>query len=281
MKRRDEGVPPVALVTGASRGIGLAISASLASRGWRLVTVSRDGVRLRDAMALLAQHRPDSVLSSHAVDLAELSQVRALAAELLDAGVPLRCLVHNAGVICMHRELTSDALERTWATNVVAPHLLTRLLQPLLPENDLGRVIFMSSLVRRWGSLLLEDPGFETGYTADKAYNQSKLALVLLAQAWAARQLGWFSLCMEPGMTATDFGDQYTGLRACARALFRPFMATPEQAADTAVWLATSEASRLHNGGHYRRRQLVLEAARDTASDLANELIDRLNQDAG
>jgi len=161
--------------------------------------------------------------------------------------------------VCMRRELTSDGLERTWATNVVAPHLLTRLLLPALPDDPAGRVVFMSSLVRRWGTLQLADPGLADAYTPDRAYNQSKLAVMLLAQAWADRRPGWLSLSMEPGMTATDFGSDFRGLRALMRTLWRPFMATPEQAADTAVWLATAAPASLVPGGHYRkRRRMVL-----------------------
>lgn len=271
---------PVALVTGASRGIGLAISRRLAAQGWQLVAVARDSSRLDNACAELERRHPGCVQQLAALDLAEQAQVRVFASRLLAAGRPLRAIVHNAGVMCMQRELTRDGLERTWATNVVAPHLLTRLLQPLLPVGPAGRVVFMSSLVRRWGALALDDPGLALGYTPDKAYNQSKLALLLLARAWAGRQPGWLSLSMEPGMTDTDFGSGYTGFRAWIRRLYRPFMATPAQAADTAVWLATVESRLLEAGGHYRRRRRVPLPGRAGQDNLPARLIERLDHDA-
>ena len=270
---------PVALITGASRGIGLAIAKGLASRGWQLVLASRDAQRLQQACEVLDRMASGCLRSRHALDLAEPDQVKSLSCALLEAQTPLRAIVHNAGVMCMERQLTTHGLERTWATNVVAPHLLTQLLQPLLPASDGGRVIFMSSLVRRWGSLNLDDPGLSTGYTADRAYSQSKLAVVLLAQAWAAREPGWLSLSMEPGMTDTDFGSEYRGFRGLMRTLYRPFMATPEQAADTAVWLASAPACSMVPGGHYRRRTRVLPDRGAADARLLHALVKRLELD--
>lgn len=270
---------PVALVTGASRGIGLAIAKGLAFRRWQLVLASRDEHRLQQACDELDRMAPGCVRSRHALDLAEADQVRSLSSSLLQAQTPLRAIVHNAGVMCMQRQLTTHGIERTWATNVVAPHLLTQLLQPLLPASDAGRVIFMSSLVWRWGSLHLEDPGLASAYTADKAYNQSKLAVLLLARAWAQSRPGWLSLSMEPGMTDTAFGSEYRGFRGLMRTLYRPFMATPEQAADTALWLAAAPAADLVSGGHYRRRRRVVPDPAAASPDLPRALVTRLELD--
>lgn len=250
----DSSPSPTAVVTGASRGIGLAVCDGLVRAGWRVVIVARDAHRLATARAQLEAAVPGSVCSQWAVDLGCRAEAERLAAGLLEAGEPIDALVHNAGVICLQRELTADGVERIWATNVVAPFVLTHRLLPLLAPVPATRVIFMSSLVHRWGRLHPADPGLASSYTADGAYNQSKLALRLLARAWAKRRPGWLSLSMEPGMTATDFGASYTGWRALARRLYRPFMATPEQAADTAIWLATADAAVLCNGAHYRGR---------------------------
>lgn len=268
------------MVTGASRGIGLAICQQLAASGWRLVLVARDETRLHSAQTLLDASVPGCVVDCRAVDLGQRAEVERLAAGLLRAGREITALVHNAGVIRMRRELTVDGVERTWATNVVAPFVLTRRLQPVLPPHPGTRVIFMSSLVQRWGRIHWQDPGLAQGYSADAAYNQSKLALRLLARAWAVRQPGWLALSMEPGMTATDFGSDYTGFRAWMRRLYRPFMATPAQAADTACWLATADAAGLVAGGHYRRRARVPMPSDGADDALAGHLFDLLDRDA-
>lgn len=260
-----------AVVTGASRGIGFAVCDGLVRAGWRVVVVARDPGRLAAARQRLDATVPGSVCNEWAVDLGCRAGVEQLASGLLRAGEPVDALVHNAGVICLQRALTTDGVERTWATNVVAPFVLTHRLLPLLPPVPATRVIFMSSLVHRWGRLHPDDPGLARGYTADEAYNQSKLALRLLAQAWAERRPGWLSLSMEPGMTATDFGADYTGWRALARSLYRPFMVSPERAADTAIWLAVADGAELRNGAHYKRRR-VLNAGGDFGESAHAEL---------
>lgn len=270
---------PVALVTGASRGIGFAICSLLAGKGWLLIPVAHDRARLQQACSRLEQMHSGCVAFSHAVDLAEQPMVHELADRVIQANIPLRALVHNAGVIQMKRELTSNGMEKTWATNVVAPHVLTQRLSLLLPANPTGRVIFMSSMVERWGSLNLTDTSLSDCYTPDSAYNQSKLALRLLAMAWAERQPGWFSLSMEPGMTDTDFGSNYTGLRAWMRRIYRPFMETPIQAADTAVWLLTTDGQHLIAGGHFRKRCPVQMQSSAKDINLARQLIAKLDID--
>lgn len=244
----------VAVVTGASRGIGLAICTALAQRGAALVLVARDPQRLDAARLHLELLAPGCVLGIHAVDLAQPRLVRLTGAAIARSHPRVDVLIHNAGVIEMARSETAAGLERTWATNVLAPFVLTRALQPVLPPYPSTRVVFMSSMVHRWGRIDRADTQLTHGYSADRAYNQSKLALVALAAQWARRQPGWLGFSMEPGMTDTDFGSNYTGWRALMRRLYRPFMATPAQAADTASWLATAPPSRLENGAHYAGR---------------------------
>ncbi|MCG2584936.1 SDR family NAD(P)-dependent oxidoreductase [Massilia sp. TS11] len=249
------GAPRLALVTGASRGIGLAICHGLAAQGVQLLMLARDPRRLQQASAQIAERYPGAVCATYAADLADSAALPGLGRAMAAKWPRIDILIHNAGIIEMARRENSAGLELTWATNVLAPFLLTRALLPALPAQASTRVVFMSSLVRRWGQLRRSDNQYVHGYTADAAYNQSKLALVLLAAAWARQQPGWLSLSMEPGMTDTDFGSQYRGLRALIRRCYRPWMATPAQAADTAVWLATADASALAGGQHFIRRQ--------------------------
>lgn len=269
----------IAVVTGASRGIGAKACERLAASGWRLVLVAKNPERLEQQARRLQAMDSGCVLSTHSLDLGDLAQVSALASTLLERLERLDALVNNAGVIQSTWELTPQATERTLATNVLAPFILTRRLKPLLCATSGARVVFVSSLVRRWGAIHLDDLSLTNSFTPDAAYNQSKLALVLLARAFSRRATGWVSLSMEPGMTATDFGSDYRGLRAVMRRLYRPFMATATTSGDAVAWLAEQDVLSLVNGGHYVRTKLVScdgESANDALGERLFEALERM-----
>jgi NAD(P)-dependent dehydrogenase (short-subunit alcohol dehydrogenase family) len=163
-------------------------------------------------------------------------------------------LVHNAGLLPLERQLTDEGLELTVATHLVGPHLLTKLLRPKLRG---ARVIFVTSggmYAKRLdvdGMLANEGP-----YDGVAAYAMTKRGQVVLSERWAAElaDAGTVVNAMHPGWAATAGVE-----RSLPRfwRFMRHRLRTPEQGADTALWLAVAETAAGYTGKLWFDRQSV------------------------
>ena len=131
------------LVTGATTGIGKETAVALAGLGAALIIVARDPARGENAASEIRQRVPGAQVGILTADLSSLAQVRRLAEEVASRYDRLDVLVNNAGVIMTRRQLTVDGLETTFATNHLAPFLLTNLLRGVLKQG--ARVVTVSS----------------------------------------------------------------------------------------------------------------------------------------
>jgi len=129
------------VVTGATAGLGLAAASGFAALGADLTLVGRDAGRAESARAEVAAAATGGTVSVELADMSSLAAVRALAGRLEHVHV----LVHNAGVLLPERRLTADGIELTFATNVLGPFVLSRLLGPGLRESAPSRVIWVAS----------------------------------------------------------------------------------------------------------------------------------------
>lgn len=195
-----------AMVTGANSGIGKAVASGLAALGAKVIMVVRNverGEQARDELA--AAHR-DSDLGIEICDVASLSAVRRLAAELNGRLPSLDVIVHNAGVLPASRTETDDGHELTLATHVFGPVLLTELLTPILANSSDPRVILMSSGGMYTQALQADDPEYRRGrYRGTTAYARTKRMQVaftpILVERWMAQGIAVY--CMHPGWADT------------------------------------------------------------------------------
>ena len=135
----------IVLITGANSGLGLVTATRLAELGAEIVLVCRDPVRGAEArlqVAATATGKPPTLLLA---DVSSQASLRALAAELPRRFPRLDVLINNAGGIFASRELTVDGIEKTFATNYLAPFLLTHLVLDLLRAAPAGRVVNIAS----------------------------------------------------------------------------------------------------------------------------------------
>lgn len=131
----------IVLITGANSGIGLVTARRLAGFGAEIVLVCRDpvrGVEARHQVAAAATGKPPTLLLA---DVSSQASIHALAAELPRRFPRLDVLINNAGGIFASRELTVDGIEKTFATNYLAPFLLTHLVLDLLRAARASRVV--------------------------------------------------------------------------------------------------------------------------------------------
>jgi dehydrogenase/reductase SDR family protein 12 len=243
-----------AVVTGANSGLGKATVGGLAALGATVHMVVRDaakGAAARDEV--LAEH-PDAHLEVQECDVSDLTSVRAFAEKFAADHGSLDVLVHNAGTLPPRRAETADGNEVTLATHVLGPFLLTALLRPALAAAR-GRVVFVTSGGMYTSGLRVDDPQYADGeYSGARAYARTKRMQVVLAQEWARRlgpdgvvahstHPGWAD---TPGVTASLPG---------FNKVMGPLLRTPEQGADTVVWLAAApEATRLTGRFWHDRR---------------------------
>jgi NAD(P)-dependent dehydrogenase (short-subunit alcohol dehydrogenase family) len=264
----------VAVVTGASDGIGAAAARALARQGYQVVLTGRSPQRTQ---AVAAEVGADG----HVADFARLAEVRQLASDLAARYPRIDLLVNNAGLIAgRERTLTADGNELTFQVNHLAPFLLATSLRDQLATAR-GRVIATSSAAgaARAARVDLDNLDLADGYRPLRAYQASKLASVLftreLARRWAP--LGVSAAAFHPGVVRSNWGHSGpSAISLIARSPLRTLMRSPERGADTLLWLATSVPGQdWVTGGYYqdRRPARVSPLADDLA--LASALWDR------
>lgn len=222
------------LVTGVTSGIGRAAAARLLELGADLVAVGRDETRTRQAVAELTVAAGNPAATVVVADMGELDDVRRVADETASGG-PLHAIVHNAGALLADHHLTGDGIEVTVAVHLVGPHLLTRLL-----ESEVRRVLWVTSGGMYAQGLDVDQLELPPDtYRGSVAYARAKRAQVELLPRWAARLApDGTAHAMHPGWVATP--GVSAGLPTFERAL-GPLLRTPEDGADTLVWLVADE----------------------------------------
>lgn len=243
------------LVTGANSGIGFASALALADLGADVTLLCRSETRGREALEQIVEATGNRRVELARLDVSDLDDVDRFAHEWGDQRVDV--LIHNAGVLPDERVETPQGLELTWATHVAGPHRLTALLEPALGESDDARVVWVSSgggLTRR---LQTKDPQWERrSYDGVLAYAETKRAQIVLAEAWAERlaEAGGVSNAMHPGWADTPaVRTSLPRFHAVTSAILR----TPEEGADTVIWLAASAAGRRRTGAFFLDREVA------------------------
>lgn len=198
----------LAVITGATGGLGLETAIGLAGAGAEVVLAGRDPAKGKAALETLHEHHPTARAHFEKVDLASLNSVADFAGRLLERERPIDILVNNAGVMALRdRTVSADGFEMQLATNYLSHFALTGRLLPLLRAGQ-ARVVELSSIAHRSAKIQLDDLNYETGYKAFAVYGQSKLAMLMFALELDRRSKasGWgvTSVAAHPGIARTD-----------------------------------------------------------------------------
>ena len=259
------------VITGASDGIGASAARTLAKAGDRVVVVGRSVEKTRTvAREIGADH--------FVCDFADLSRVRALAAQLKEAYPRIDVLVNNAGGIMGKRELTVDGHEKTFQVNHLAPFLLTSELMDVLTASK-SIVINTSSAANGFGRIDIDDLDAERKYSTNRAYGTAKLANILFTMELHHRYnaAGIATAAFHPGGVATNFAaDSTSWFRFAYKTFIKRFMLTAKQGADTLVWLVNSTPGQdWVSGGYYAKRALAKANKQAYDAGLAQQLWER------
>lgn len=263
------------IVTGANTGMGLATSVAMARRGAEVVMACRSRTRGEAALAEVIRQSGSGSVRLMLCDLASFDSIRSFAAEFLALYPKLDVLINNAGVVMLKRQLTQDGYEMDFGVNHLGHFLLTRLLLDTLKAAEQGRIVVVASGAYKIGKLYLDDHTLSRGFNPAKAYARSKLANILFTRKLAEELRGTAVTvnCLHPGAVGTSIGvNRETGFGRSILQLLSPFFLSPEQGADTAIYLATEPELKGVSGGYFYRRAVKELTPRALDAEAAERL---------
>jgi protochlorophyllide reductase len=253
----------LALVTGASSGLGLETCRALAAHGATVLMACRSLQRGEAARQALLPDLNGGALDLLDLDLADLASVRRAAAEVGERYGRLDLLINNAGVMAPPRTLSRDGFELQFATNHLGHFVLTLLLLPLLRQSPAARVVHVTSGAQYFGRIAFDDLQGEQRYDRWSAYSQSKLANVMTAvelqQRLQAEGSGVLSLAAHPGLARTNLQPTSVAMNgspieAFAYRLMGPLFQSAAMGALPQLYAATAPDAT--PAGHYGPDQL-------------------------
>lgn len=247
----------VAVITGASSGLGLETAKALAAQGWRVIATGRNPERSAKAEQAIRNASTTGQVDMLVADLALMAEAERVASAIAALTDRVHVLINNAGGMATEKTITREGLEENFAGNHLGPFLLTNRLLPLLkraaidaPKGQVRILNTASDASEMVPTLNLDDLQNLDNFSIGLAYCSGKLANVLFARALAKRLHadGIVAHSMHPGAVDSNF---FTRLSEETNARLSSIAkVTPEQGADTLIWLATADEPG-HSSGDY------------------------------
>ena len=266
----------VCLITGATSGIGEVTAQELARLGYRVVITARDQAKLESAIARIRSNSGSQVVTGLVADLSSQDQVRSLASKFIDQYDRLDVLINNAGAVYLRRTESVDGIEMTLAGNHLAPFLLTNLLLDLLKHSSPARIINVSSRAHEGQVIDFDDLQYRKNYQFMRAYGKSKLANLLFTYELDRRLPGSEVTvnALHPGFVATNIGGNNGWLVRLFMPLIRLWAISPQEGAETSVYLASSSEVAGVSGKYFYQKHPVPSSAFSRNEDAARRLWD-------
>jgi NAD(P)-dependent dehydrogenase (short-subunit alcohol dehydrogenase family) len=244
-----------ALITGATSGLGKAAAHQLAALGARLTLVARSKEKAEELVAEIQEQTGNERIAYEITDLSVMSEVHALCDRLLAADEAVDMLINNAGALFNPRQQTPEGLEKSFALLLLSPCILTERLYPLLQKAASPRVVNVLSGGMYSQKIRVNDLQSQRGeYSGSVAYARAKRGLMIMTEEWAKRwrKEGIVVNAMHPGWADTPGVE--TALPGFYR-ITKQLLRTPEEGADTAVWLAASTEAAQVSGKFWLDRE--------------------------
>ncbi|GAB2554890.1 SDR family oxidoreductase [Spirosoma aerophilum] len=260
-------IPPrnsgLAVITGSTEGIGYEDARALSAAGWTVLVLGRNPQKGAESIASIQRSNPGANVSFETIDLADLASIKSFASRMIAKGQAIDLLINNAGVMTPPKRLeTADGLELQFGTNHIGHVALTAQLLPLLRQSPDARVVTLSSVANREGTINFDDLQSKSPYVPGKAYSQSKLANLMFALEFQrqSKKHGWgiTSIAAHPGVSRTNLLITGAGRWSAAgmTRTFLPFLFQPAaQGALPTLYAAT--APEAEGGAYYGPNKLM------------------------
>lgn len=259
------------VITGPTSGIGEAMAKSLANLGAKLTLVARNREKAAEVAKNIIEETGNPNIYIEIADLSLMSEVHALATRLLAKGEAVDALINNAGALFNPREETDEGLEKSFALLLLGPYILTESLYPLLKKADDPRIVNVLSGGMYAAKIKPDDLQYQRGeYSGSRAYARAKRGLMIATEDWAKRwdADGIAVNAMHPGWADTPGVE--TSLPAFYK-VTKAILRSPEQGADTAVWLAAATEAGKVSGKFWLDREQHPAHMRDKTRESAPE----------
>ena len=250
----------VCMVTGATSGIGQVTAAALAAQGAHVIVVGRNRAKAQQVVGEIRRQSGNDAIWYLLADFSDLQQVRELAAAFSAQYSQLDVLVNNAGTYFNTRHPAPGGVEMTFHVNHLAHFLLTNLLLETLTASAPARIVNVTSRAHEYDNMDFDDLGFERSYFGMKAYARSKLANLLFTYELARRLAGSGVTvnAVHPGGVATDiWRTNFPVLGPAIKWVMSLFALTPEEGADTLIYLASSPDVEGVTGKYFVEREAI------------------------
>lgn len=253
------------LITGSTSGIGKATAMQLAEKDWHIIIHGRKDHECRKVRDEIIEKTGNKNVEYIVADLSLMKEVERMADEVHKRFPNLNILVNNAGSFSMERVITKEGIEFTWAVNYLSRFLLVDRLLDLLKKNAPSRIIDVAGAYHASGEIHFEDIKLEKNYSYQTANNQAKLANVLFTYKLAERLKGSniVTNCLHPGFVNTGSILRVPGVPGFYKLMYKVmsiFSKSPEQGAETSVYLASSQEAGEVSGKYFIDKKEVKSA---------------------
>jgi NAD(P)-dependent dehydrogenase (short-subunit alcohol dehydrogenase family) len=269
----------ICLITGATSGIGLAAATALARKGAVVIIGGRNSQKCKHVCKNLKNTTNNVMVDYLVADLSSQKQIGELVDNFKKKYDRLDVLVNNAGAKFVSRTITVDGYEMTFALNHLGSFLLTRLLLPCLRASNDARIINVASGAHNGAKIDFNDLQNEKNYIGKRVYGESKLANILFTYK-LARHLNESSVtvnAMTPGGVITNFcrnNGWMSWLKHVGAHLLARNLKGPKTAAETIIYLATSDEVRGVSGKYFFEKKTIDSSLASYDKDNAEKLWD-------
>jgi NAD(P)-dependent dehydrogenase (short-subunit alcohol dehydrogenase family) len=245
------------LVTGASRGIGFYTALGLAQKGADVVIVGHNRERGNQAVARIREVAPGTSVDFMLADLSVRGEIIDLADRFKERYDRLDVLVNNVGGFFLNRQENANGVEMTFALNHLSYFRVTNSLLEILQDSAPARIVNVASESHRGAELDFDNLELEHDYSGFKAYGRSKLANLLFTYELSRRISGSrvTANALHPGFVSTHLAKQNPLIRPFLNVIHWLFARSPEQGAQTSIFLATDPSVQEVTGKYYIDRE--------------------------
>ena len=263
------------LVTGGTAGIGKVTATALAGMGAEVIIAGRNEAKAEKVVNEIKSTSGNARVDYLLGDFSNLDQVRQIAENFQVRWDRLDVLVNNTGAFINRRQDTIYGVEKTFLVNYLAPFLLTNLLLPTVQASAPARIVNVTSEAEKYGQIDFNDLRYTHRYFGMKAYSRSKLANLLFSYELARRTAGSGVTvnAVHPGHIATDiWKTNFSVFGPLLKWVMSLFALTPEEGADTLIYLASSPDVVEMSGKFFVEREAVSSSHQSYDEVLAQQL---------
>ncbi|KAG4105430.1 NAD(P)-binding protein [Neocallimastix lanati (nom. inval.)] len=247
----------VVVITGY-RGLAYHSALALAKANAEIILLARNVDKAKENAEKLKEESNNQKISVEYLDLNKLDTVRTFAKSYIESKRPIHVLMNNAGIMALKdRKVTEDGNEFQFQTNYLGHFLLTHLLLPVLKQSAPARIVCLSSIAHIPACIHMKDLNLEKKYNPWRSYCQSKLACLLFAKEMSRRLVGTNITinAVHPGVVDTPLWNEIISYFPFGRKIYPIFrkivMITPEQGAQTQIYVASSKECETATGNYY------------------------------